>query len=126
MRNRLVSTCIGLLLLSTLSTGDTVSQAGHGGSQKRMAIAKGSVPAKAIDVYKYVLKTGKPPRGFVGGRTWYNREKRLPRGGDYREYDVNPKVRGKNRGAERIIIDMRTMKGWYTADHYRTFMPIRQ
>ena len=44
--------------------------------------------------------------------------------GRYREYDVHPKVPGKNRGAERIVIDQRTGKAYYTADHYRTFVPM--
>ena len=48
---------------------------------------------------------------------------RQPRGRD-REYDVDPKVRGKNGGAERIVIDQRTGKAYYTADHYRTFVPM--
>ncbi len=39
---------------------------------------------------------GEPPPGYVGGRVFGNRERRLPRG-SYREYDVNPKVPGKNR-----------------------------
>jgi len=79
------------------------------------------VPQRVIDVYREVLRTGKAPAGYVGGRRFENREHRLPPDGSYHEYDVNPKVRGENRGAERIIIDARTGEGWYTADHYRTF-----
>ncbi|MCS6318609.1 MAG: guanine-specific ribonuclease N1 and T1 [Nitrospira sp.] len=66
---------------------------------------------------------GEPLPGYVGGRTFQNRERVLPRG-RYREYDVHPKVPGKNRGAERIVIDQRTGKAYYTADHYRTFVPM--
>ncbi|HQY57252.1 MAG: ribonuclease domain-containing protein [Nitrospira sp.] len=66
---------------------------------------------------------GEPPPGYIGGRTFQNRERVLPRG-RYREYDVHPKVPGKNRGAERIVIDQRTGKAYYTADHYRTFVPM--
>ncbi|MEO7860306.1 MAG: ribonuclease domain-containing protein, partial [Nitrospirales bacterium] len=33
----------------------------------------------------------------------WHRERRLPPG-HYREYDVNPKVRGRSRDAERIVI----------------------
>jgi len=73
-----------------------------------------------------VIRNGRTPKGYVGGRVWHNRERRLPSGGNYHEYDVNPKVRGKNRGAERIIIDIDRKSGWYTADHYRTFIPIRK
>ncbi|HTY58968.1 MAG TPA: ribonuclease domain-containing protein [Bacteroidota bacterium] len=83
-----------------------------------------SVPAYALDVFDYVLKHGRAPRGYVGGRVWQNREHRLPARGDYREFDVHPKVRGVNRGAERIIVDLAARKGWYTGDHYRTFIQI--
>jgi guanyl-specific ribonuclease Sa len=82
------------------------------------------IPGYARDVFAYVLKTGRPPRGYVGDRVWQNRERRLPAGGDYREYDVHPKIRGVNRGPERIIVDRTAGKGWYTGDHYRTFIPI--
>jgi len=85
--------------------------------------ARGAVPQKALDVYNYVILHGRAPKGIVGGTVWHNREKFLPRG-HYREFDVNPKTKGVNRGPERIVIDSDTNKGWYTADHYRTFVPI--
>lgn len=84
---------------------------------------QGAVPQKALDVYNYVILHGRAPKGIVGGTVWHNREKHLPRG-HYREFDVNPKKKGVNRGPERIVIDSDTNKGWYTADHYRTFVPI--
>ncbi|TKB60833.1 MAG: hypothetical protein E8D52_01650 [Nitrospira sp.] len=64
-----------------------------------------------------------PLPGYVGGRDFQNRERRLPRG-SYREYDVNPKRRGRGRDAERIVIERRTGKAYYTGDHYRTFVPL--
>jgi ribonuclease T1 len=82
------------------------------------------VPQYARDVFAYVMKNGRAPRGYAGDRLWQNREHRLPAGGDFREYDVHPKVRGVNRGPERIIVDRPAGKGWYTGDHYRTFIPI--
>jgi guanyl-specific ribonuclease Sa len=84
------------------------------------------VPAAAMEVYRHVLATGKAPAGHVGGRTWHNREHSLPPGGRYREFDVHPRVRGHNRGPERVIVDDATRRGWYTADHYRTFLPIEE
>ena len=44
--------------------------------------------------------------------------------GRYREYDVNPKIRGRSRDAERIVIEQHTGKAYYTGDHYRTFVPL--
>jgi guanyl-specific ribonuclease Sa len=82
------------------------------------------VPGYAREVFAYVLKNGRAPHGYVGDRVWHNRERRLPPGVDYREYDVHPKIRGVNRGPERIIVDRPAGKGWYTGDHYRTFVPI--
>jgi guanyl-specific ribonuclease Sa len=82
------------------------------------------IPAKARAVLQAIQEQdGRPPPGYVGGRSFQNRERRLPRG-RYREYDVNPKRRGKNRGAERIVIEQRTGKAYYTDDHYRTFIPM--
>jgi ribonuclease T1 len=66
---------------------------------------------------------GEPPPGHVGGRTFQNRERRLPRG-HYREYDVNPRRAGRPRDAERIVIEQKSGKAYYTGDHYRTFVPI--
>jgi ribonuclease T1 len=82
------------------------------------------IPQAAIDVYFYVLKHHVAPSGHIGGRVWKNREKNLPAGGNYHEFDVNPKVRGRNRGAERVVVDYKSGKGWYTSDHYRTFVLI--
>jgi len=83
-----------------------------------------SIPEFAREALKALeARHGEPLPGYVGGRPFQNREHALPRG-RYREYDVHPKVPGKNRGAERIVIDQRTGKAYYTADHYRTFIPM--
>ena len=82
------------------------------------------IPLSARETLNAIeTRHGDPPPGYIGGRTFQNRERVLPRG-RYREYDVHPKVPGKNRGAERIVIDQRTGKAYYTADHYRTFVPM--
>jgi guanyl-specific ribonuclease Sa len=66
---------------------------------------------------------GKALPGYIGGRVFQNRERRLPRG-HYREYDVNPKVRGRSRDAERIVIEQDSGRAYYTGDHYRTFIQL--
>ncbi|HSE60228.1 MAG TPA: ribonuclease domain-containing protein [Nitrospiraceae bacterium] len=82
------------------------------------------VPATAYEVLAAIQRNrGKPPPGYVGGRTFMNRERRLP-SGRYREYDIHPLVPGRNRGAERIVVDQRSGKAYYTSDHYRTFIPM--
>lgn len=83
-------------------------------------------PQKAHDLLKLLQgRNGVPLPGYVGGRDFNNRERRLPPG-RYREYDVNPKIRGRARDAERIVIEQRTGKAYYTGDHYRTFIPLNQ
>ena len=43
---------------------------------------------------------------------------------EYKEWDVNPKKPGKNRGAERLITgDNRS--AYYTKDHYKTFIQFK-
>lgn len=81
-------------------------------------------PRKAYDLLKQLEERGGIPLpGYIGGRDFQNRERRLP-GGYYREYDVNPKKRGRGRDAERLVIEQRTGKAYYTGDHYRTFVPL--
>jgi len=66
---------------------------------------------------------GEPLPGYVGGKLFHNRERRLP-SGRYKEYDVNRKIRGRPRDAERLVIEQDTGKAYYTGDHYRTFVPL--
>jgi ribonuclease T1 len=66
---------------------------------------------------------GEPLAGYVGGRAFQNRERRLPPG-RYREYDLYPRVRGQDRGPERLVIEQTTGRAYYTRDHYRTFVPL--
>ena len=76
---------------------------------------------KAKDLLEAIQRhEGKALPGYIGGGAFQNRERRLPRG-HYREYDVNPKIRGRSRDAERIVIDQDTGRAYYTGDHYRTF-----
>lgn len=85
------------------------------------------VPAKAYDLLKYIKANGTAPDGYVGGRTFMNREKRLSntdasgRKIKYREWDVNPKKKGKNRGTERVVTGS-DESAYYTGDHYKTFI----
>jgi len=124
-----------LSLLGLLATGSCIAQETplppdtptlSGSHRTGTALRKQKgVPENAIAVLSHIRRTGKPPAGYVGGRTFQNRERNLPRGGRYREYDVNPKIKGKNRGPERLVIDHKSGKAWYTPDHYRTFVLIR-
>ena len=81
---------------------------------------------KAKDLLEAIQQhEGKALPGYIGGRAFQNRERRLAPG-HYREYDVNPKIRGLSRDAERIVIEQDTGRAYYTGDHYRTFMPLNE
>jgi guanyl-specific ribonuclease Sa len=88
------------------------------------------VPAKVATVLHHVDTSHKAPDGYEGGRRFHNEEKRLPQKDkdgnaiSYQEWDVNPKVQGVNRGAERLVTGS-DGSAYYTSDHYRTFTKIR-
>lgn len=88
-----------------------------------------NIPEKAYTVLSYIREHNRAPEGYVGGRRFGNYEKRLPlkdeRGASarYREWDVNPKKKGKNRGAERLVTS--ETRAWYTRDHYETFQELK-
>ncbi|WP_346012501.1 ribonuclease domain-containing protein [Streptomyces sp. SID3343] len=59
-----------------------------------------------------------------GSNVYGNRSGDLPTAGKYREYDVNPRLPGRHRDAERIVRDNGTHTVWYTGDHYANFREI--
>jgi RHS repeat-associated protein len=80
------------------------------------------------------IKNGVPRPGYRGGRMFQNDGRngcqRLPETDadgnpiTYKEYDVNPKVQGQDRGAERVVYGT-DGKAYYTDDHYKTFTEIK-
>ncbi|TDB60789.1 ribonuclease domain-containing protein [Arundinibacter roseus] len=96
---------------------------------RKKSTANAQIPAKVYEVLDYVRIHGRAPEGYVGGRKFGNYEKRLPQktasgqSMNYREWDVNPKVKGKNRGAQRLVTSA-DGRAWYTKDHYSTFIEI--
>lgn len=83
-----------------------------------------AAPQKAQDLLAQLqARHGEPLPGYIGGRKFQNRERRLPPG-HYHEYDVNQKIRGRPRDAERIVVEQDTGKAYYSSDHYRTFTPL--
>ena len=88
------------------------------------SVIERTAPQKAYDVLAALQqRNGAPLPGYIGGNEFRNRERRLPHG-RYREYDVNRKIPGRSRGAERLVIEQRSGKAYYTGDHYRTFIPL--
>jgi len=85
-----------------------------------------AVPRRAWDLLAEIRqRNGEPPPDHAGGRAFQNRERRLPTG-VYREYDVEPRRPGRPRGPERIVIEQRTGRAYYTGDHYVTFVPMSE
>jgi guanyl-specific ribonuclease Sa len=88
------------------------------------------VPAKVAAVLHHIDTSHKALDGYEGGRRFHNEEKRLPQKDKesnavtYQEWDVNPKVQGVNRGAERLVTGS-DGSAYYTSDHYRTFTKLR-
>lgn len=117
---------LGLVICAGLNAGTGLAeshiQSPQAVTQDHDAVSM--APLKAQDLLKRLQeRDGAPLPGYIGGREFQNRERRLPRG-RYREYDVNPKIRGRSRDAERLVIEQRTGKAYYTDDHYRTFTPL--
>ncbi|MEZ0543025.1 ribonuclease domain-containing protein [Fibrella arboris] len=89
----------------------------------------GPIPQKVYDVLTYVRANKRAMDGYVGGRRFGNYENHLPRSDtdgkpiQYQEWDVNPKIQGKNRGTERLITGS-DGRAWYTNDHYNSFKEV--
>ncbi|HMV16067.1 MAG TPA: ribonuclease domain-containing protein [Chitinophagales bacterium] len=89
-----------------------------------------SVPEKALKVLDFIKANKKAPEGYVGGRHFGNYERRLPERDaagnkvSYQEWDINPKVDGRNRGPQRLVTG-NDGSAWYTPDHYQTFREIK-
>ena len=75
------------------------SNAGNTGNTPNTAQA----PAYVLETLQFIRRNGEAPDGFVGGREFQNREKRLPaKASDgkrirYSEWDVHPKTKGQTR-----------------------------
>ena len=113
----------------TTTPPKTETSSGSSRSAQPTSTTPSNVPSYVLDVLRYVRENGKAPSGYEGGRTFENREKRLPlRATDgarirYQEWDVRAKVRSQNRGAERLVTGSNA-SAYYTKDHYRNFLQI--
>jgi guanyl-specific ribonuclease Sa len=101
---------------------------------RRDGTAAAGIPDKVTNVLRQIDEHNAAPAGYEGGRVFHNAgrdgERALPRVDDegrpisYREWDVNPKVPGVNRGAERLVTGS-DGSAYYTDDHYRSFAKVR-
>jgi ribonuclease T1 len=128
---------VGLLIGISIYLGDGIGDNNlnfndnTNNSTDNQTTRQNNVPHYVIDVLQEVQETGHTFDGYVGGRTFQNREKRLPRLEDsgrkikYQEWDVHRKVKGKNRGAERLVTGS-DENAYYTKDHYKSFIQIEE
>jgi guanyl-specific ribonuclease Sa len=120
-----------VLLTAVVRLGSPEGGAGDAGSLSKLP---SGVPAKVGTVLMFIDQHGRAPDGYEGGRPFHNYgsngDEALPRRDTrgktirYREWDVNRKVPGRNRGAERLVTGS-DGSAYYTSDHYRSFIKIR-
>jgi ribonuclease T1 len=95
------------------------------------ATPKAGVPAYVLSVLAHVRSHHAAMEGYVGGRNFGNYEQVLPKQDTqgriirYQEWDVHPKVDGRNRGAERLVTGG-DGRAWYTQDHYAHFVEVKE
>ncbi len=93
-------------------------------------VANNRIPVKVYKVLQYVREHNAAMPGYVGGRVFQNRERRLATKDNsgkkikYQEWDINPKRGGVNRGTERLVTGSDN-RAWYTNDHYQTFVEVQ-
>lgn len=98
-------------------------------TRETQTTATQKAPDYVLEVLSFVRKNREAPEGYVGGREFQNREKRLPAKAPdgkkirYSEWDVHPKVKGQNRGPERLVTGS-DHSAYYTRDHYKSFEKI--
>jgi guanyl-specific ribonuclease Sa len=110
--------------LTAMESGPSVSALTERQISAPTTALERTAPHKAYALLEALQRrNGETLPGYVGGKVFQNRERRLPRG-RYKEYDVNRRVPGRSRGAERLVIEQDTGKAYYTDDHYRTFLPL--
>ena len=89
-----------------------------------------TIPQKVYTTLNYIKQYHSAPDGYVGGRKFGNYENLLPKQDaagntiSYQEWDVNPKIEGQNRGAQRLVTGS-DGRAWYTANHYKSFTEVK-
>jgi ribonuclease T1 len=112
--SRLFAAIVALLVASSAAGASSLGE-----------IRVDALPAEASQTIRLIHRGG--PFPFAkDGSVFANREQRLPRRyrGYYREYTVAP-VGARQRGARRVISG-RDGELYYTRDHYRSFLRVRE
>lgn len=122
---------MGLLLVFYFGFNQGKKVTSQSSKQEDKTAVSTRIPNKVFEVLAFIDQNNRAPEGYVGGRKFGNYEKLLPQRSEknnerinYKEWDVNPKIEGKNRGAERLVTGD-DKSAYYTADHYQSFEKIR-
>jgi ribonuclease T1 len=78
-----------------------------------------------LDQYVKAIRQGRRPPNVTGGKIFENVDLELPvkPRDHYREYDVEPTVKGKDRGKLRLVLG-RGGEIYISGNHYRDFRQI--
>ncbi len=92
-----------------------------------------TVPQKAYEALEHLLTHNLTPMdGYKGGRSFDNDGRDgstvLPHNyGPFKEFDIDPKVKGQPRNGERVVIGIGDGgAAWYTPDHYNAFYLMKE
>lgn len=124
-------TSIFLLLAFFVYKNYSQSQSAIAQEVKDTRRTEKDIPNEVYIVLDYVRTHHQAMKGYVGGREFKNREKKLPIFDsnhikiEYQEWDIYPKINRVNRGTHRLITG-NDYSAYYTNDHYNTFKKIEK
>lgn len=90
-----------------------------------------NIPQKAFQFCDLIKKNKFPKNEYVGGRKFKNLERNLRikdsfgKKINYQEWDINKKIKGKNRGKERLVSGS-DGTCYYTNNHYKSFILVSE
>jgi guanyl-specific ribonuclease Sa len=114
----------------TLGSGQSISSSASFNATEDAAgggadVAFGPAPENAWNTFDQVEAKGSPLPGYKGGGSFANDGRAgsqilPPEGAPYSKWDVNPNVKGVDRGGERIVTGSNGT-AYYTSNHYQSF-----
>ena len=134
-RSRVTGVLAALVLVTGLAATTVVAPAvvaPNSASQAQAAVYQCGCPQAAYTMRTHWANLGYPRSAgwrqlgtnqwLYGGAVHQNRERQLPIGGNYREYDAQVYTqRGQSRGAKRLVVNVDSLAAWYSPNHYTDF-----